>query len=77
VARCRDRDKSLMQSPILRRSALKKLPRSPNRSDALAMLFWEMDYAKLTTKPEDTSDLTSPTRRRRDREEFAGSMWEE
>jgi len=38
----------------------KKLPRSPNRSEALAMLFWKMDYAKLTAKPEDTSDLTSP-----------------
>jgi hypothetical protein len=29
----------------------KKLPRSPNRSDALAILFWEMDYTKLTAKP--------------------------
>ena len=55
----------------------KKLPRSPNRSDALAMLFWELDYAKLTAKPEDTSDLTSPTRRQREREEFEGSTWEE
>lgn len=51
----------------------KTLPRSPNRSDALAMFFWELDYAKLTAKPEDTSDLTSPTRRRRERDEFEGS----
>jgi hypothetical protein len=48
-----------------------------NRSDALAMLFWVLDYAKLTAKPEDSSDLTSPTRRRREREEFAGSTRED
>jgi len=41
------------------------------------MLFWELDYAKLTAKPEDTSYFTSPTRRRREREEFAGSTWDE
>jgi hypothetical protein len=55
----------------------KKLPRSPNRSDALAMLFWEMDYAKLTAKQADTSDITSPTRRRRERREFSGSTWDD
>lgn len=54
-----------------------KLPRSPNRSDALAMLFWEMDYAQLTAPPEDHSDITSPTRRRRDRDEFAGGPWDD
>ena len=66
-----------VESSPLKLVPKKKLPRSPNRSDALAMLFWELDYAKLTAKPEDTSDLTSPTRRRREREEFAGSTWEE
>jgi hypothetical protein len=54
-----------------------KLPRSPNRSDALAMLFWEIDYAQLTAPPEDHSDITSPTRRRRDRDEFAGGPWDD
>jgi hypothetical protein len=29
----------------------KLFQRSPNRSDALAILFREMDYAKLTAKP--------------------------
>ena len=66
-----------VESSPLKLVPKKKLPRSPNRSDALAMLFWELDYAKLTAKPEDTSDLTSPTRRRREREEYAGSTWEE
>jgi hypothetical protein len=66
-----------VESSPLKLVPKKKLPRSPNRSDALAMLCWELDYAKLTAKPEDTSDLTSPTRRRREREEYAGSTWEE
>jgi len=66
-----------VESSPLKLVPKKKLPRSPNRSDALAMLFWETDYAKLTAKPEDTSDITSPTRWRRERDEFAGSTWEE
>lgn len=66
-----------VESSPLKLVPKKKLPRSPNRSDALAMLFWELDYAKLTAKPEDTSDITSPTRRRREREEFAAGPWEE
>jgi len=53
-----------MGSSPLKLVPKKKQPRSPNRSDALAMLFWEMDYAKLTAKPKDTSNRTSPTRRR-------------
>jgi len=66
-----------VESSPLKLVPKKILPRSPNRSDAPAMLFWEMDYAKLTAKPEDTSDITSPTRRRRERDGFAGSAWEE
>ena len=66
-----------MGSSPLKLVPKKKLPRSPNRSDALAMLFCKMDYAKLTAKPDDTSDITSPTMRRREREEFEGSTWDE
>ena len=66
-----------VESSPLKLVPKKKLPRSPNRSDALAMLFWEMDYAKLTAKPEDISDLTSPTRRRREREAYAAGPWDE
>ena len=40
----------------------KKLPRSPNRADALVMLFWDFDFESLTAPPEDHSDLFSPTR---------------
>ena len=40
-----------VESSPLKLVPKKKLPRSPNRSDALAMPFWEMDYAKLTAKP--------------------------
>ncbi len=54
----------------------KKFPRSPNRADALVMLFWEMDFEALTAAPVDRSDLTSPTRRRRQLEECAAGQWD-
>ncbi len=54
----------------------KKFPRSTNRADALVMLFWEMDFEALTAAPEDRSDLTSPTRRRRDVDECAARQWD-
>jgi len=41
------------------------------------MLFGELDSAKLTAKAEDTSDITSQTRGRREREDFAGSTWDD
>ena len=47
----------------------KKLPRSPNRSDALMMLFREMDVEALTAPTEDHSDRYSPTHQLRDRDE--------
>lgn len=54
-----------------------KLPRSPNRSDALAMLFWELPAQdQLTAKPPDNKERVSPTRRARDREEFSPGPWE-
>jgi hypothetical protein len=54
----------------------KKFPRSPNRVDALVMLFWEFDFEVLTAPPEDYSDLYSPTRQPRDREECAAGPWD-
>ena len=54
-----------------------KLPRSPNRADALVMLFWEMDFEALTAPPEDHSDRHSPTRQPRDRDECAAGPWDE
>ncbi len=35
------------------------------------------DFKKLTEKEDDGADIVSPTRRRRVREEYAGSVWEE
>jgi hypothetical protein len=67
-----------VDSSPLQLVAKKKLPRSPNRSDAVAMLFYELyDFKKLTEKEDDGADIVSPTRRRREREEYAGSVWEE
>jgi hypothetical protein len=40
------------------------------------MLFWEMDFESLTAPPEDHSHLTSPSRPRHDREEFAAGPWD-
>lgn len=53
----------------------KKLPRSPNRADALVMLFWEMDFDQLTAKPVDPSFRTSPTLTRREENEFSEGPW--
>lgn len=53
-----------------------KLPRSPNRADALVMLFWEIDFDLLTAPPEDHSDRYSPTRQPRDRDECAAGPWD-
>jgi hypothetical protein len=56
----------------------KSLPHSPNRSDVMAMLFWQMpEFEVLTASPPDTSDFLSITRQRREREEYAGSTWDE
>jgi len=55
----------------------RKFPRSPNRADALAMLVWQLEYEQLILKPDDHSDLTSPTRRRRDRDECAAGPWDQ
>ncbi len=54
----------------------KKFPRSPNRADALMMLFYDFDFAALTAAPEDRSDITSPTRTRRERFEFAAGPYD-
>jgi hypothetical protein len=56
----------------------KSLPHSPNRSDVMAMLFWQIpEYELLTAEPPDRSDFLSVTRRSKDREEFAGGTWDE
>lgn len=65
-----------VESSPLKLTPKHKMPRSPNRSDALAMLFWEMDFEKLTAPPVDRSDLTSPTRRRRVMDECAAGPWD-
>jgi len=55
----------------------RKLPRSPNRSDALVMVYYDLpEFGKLTEKEDDGADIVSPTRRRREREEYAGSVWD-
>ena len=55
-----------------------KLPHSPNRSDVVAMLFWELpEPGVLCPPPEDNSDFLSPTRQRRERQEYAGGTWDE
>jgi len=42
------------------------------------MFFWEMpEPSVLCPPPEDYSDILSPTRQRREREEFAGNTWDE
>ncbi len=56
----------------------KSLPHSPNRSDVMAMLFWQMpEFELLAAAPPDTSDRISPTRHSKDREEFAGGNFDE
>jgi hypothetical protein len=35
------------------------------------------DFKKQTEKEDDGADIVSPTRRRRAREEYAGSVWDE
>jgi hypothetical protein len=56
----------------------KSLPHSPNRSDVMAMLFWQMpEFEVLTASPPDTSDFLSITRHRKNRDEFAGGTWDE
>ncbi len=55
----------------------RKLPRSPNRSDALVMVYYDLpEFGKLTEKEDDGAEIVSPTRRRREREEYAGSVWD-
>jgi len=63
-----------VESSPLKLVPKKILPRSPNRSDVVAMLFWELpEPGVLCPPPEDNSDLLSPTRQRREREEYAGA----
>ena len=64
------------QKCTVRRFSKKKLPRSPNRADALVMLFWDFAFESLTAPPEDHSDLFSPTRQPRDREEYAAGPFD-
>ena len=57
-----------------------KLPHSPNRSDVIAMIFWELPEVMgdgLAEAAALGAEIASPTRRRRDREETAGSVWED
>jgi len=57
-----------------------KLPHSPNRSDVIAMIFWELPEVMGDGVAEAAAlgaEIASPTRRRRDREETAGSVWDE
>jgi len=40
--------------------------------------FWELpEPGVLCPPPEDNSDILSPTRQRREREEYAGGTWDE
>ena len=58
----------------------RKLPHSPNRSDVIAMIFWELPDVMGDGAAEAAAlgaEIVSPTRYRRDREETAGSVWEE
>ncbi|MEI7899464.1 MAG: hypothetical protein WCK89_04375 [bacterium] len=36
----------------------------------MVVLFWDFDFEALTAPPEDYSDLFSPARQPRDREEY-------
>ena len=57
-----------------------KLPHSPNRSDVMAMLFWELPEVMgdgLAEAAALGAEIASPTRYRRDREETAGSVWDD
>jgi hypothetical protein len=55
----------------------KKLPRSPNRSDAIAMLFWNLpDPRELRPDRGDGAEY-SPTRMVKNREEYAASTFDD
>jgi len=67
-----------MGSSPLKLVPKKSLPHSPNRSDVMAMLFWQMpEFEVLTASPPDTSDFLSITRHRKNRDEYAGGTWDE
>ncbi len=54
-----------------------KLPRSPNRADALAMVFRDLPDPRELRAETDESLATSPTRFRADREQYAGSTYDD
>ena len=58
----------------------RKLPHSPNRSDVIAMIFWELPDVMGDGAAEAAAlgaEIASPTRHRRDRGETAGGVWED
>lgn len=54
-----------------------KLPRSPNRADALAMVFRDLPDPRELATETDESLATSPTRFRRDSDEYAASTFDD